>query len=77
MNQQLLSRYSRFDDGHPSPSPNREWMHLGTKETSLTIKTHLHRHDLGRLLGISATDDDRRESDPEQPLTCASARSPA
>jgi hypothetical protein len=35
---QFLSRYSRFDDGHPSRSPNREWMHLGTKETSLTIK---------------------------------------
>ncbi len=37
-NRQFLSRYSRFDDGHPSPSPNREWMKLGTKGDSLIIK---------------------------------------
>jgi hypothetical protein len=36
--QQSPSRYSRFDDGQPSPSPNREWIHLGTKGTPPTIK---------------------------------------
>jgi hypothetical protein len=42
-------------------------MNLGIKETSLTIKTHHHRHPLGRRVGISAPDDDQDEYHPEQP----------
>ena len=45
INQQSPSRYSRFDDGHPSPSPNREWMNLGTEGTRSQSRTLLEiRH---------------------------------
>jgi hypothetical protein len=28
------------DDGHPSPSPNREWIHLGIKEPHSQSRAH-------------------------------------
>jgi hypothetical protein len=38
-------------------------MHPGIKETSLTLKTRLDRHHPDQLPGLTATEDDPRESD--------------
>jgi hypothetical protein len=69
---QHLSRYSRFDDGHPSPSPNREWMHLGIKGTSLTTKNPSGTATPPTGARLTATDDDQDGSVPEQRAKWAS-----
>jgi hypothetical protein len=58
-NRQSPSRYSRFDDGHPSPSPNREWIDLVTTGTSPTIKNPLWNGSIPPGLRLTTTDHDK------------------